>query len=310
MMTEEPIPFFSVIVPNYNHGPYLRQRIDSIIGQSFDDFELILLDDKSSDDSVEILMSYADNPHVSHIVINEENSGSTFRQWEKGVSLSRGKYIWIAESDDVADADFLNCAYNQIANGDGDKISLLYFKSNVIDSQGNITHRAEPEETIQIRRWKGTAYIRKMMLRENSVINASSAVFKREAMPPFSVCSKYRYCGDWIFWTMCAAHGDVVRVNEYYNYFRMHSNKVTPHALTSGLRYVEGDTFMYEIMKLAGLSWFATVKQRALFYSDMLGDIFVKSQQKREISKKMVHTTALEKTIGKFLHAIKSLRRR
>lgn len=97
----------SVIVPNYNYARYLPIRIESILNQSFQDFELILLDDASTDNSIQILEKYRNNPHVSHIVINEENTGSPFQQWIKGVLLARGKYIWIAEADDVADSCFL-----------------------------------------------------------------------------------------------------------------------------------------------------------------------------------------------------------
>ncbi len=90
----------SVILPNYNHSKYLKQRIDSILNQTFQDFELILLDDNSPDDSVDIIESYRDHKRVSHIHLNKENSGSTFKQWERGFSLAKGEYIWIAESDD------------------------------------------------------------------------------------------------------------------------------------------------------------------------------------------------------------------
>ena len=91
-------PFFSVIIPNYNHAPYLHERIDSVLNQTFKDFEVILLDDKSQDDSCEILRSYENNPHVTHVVLNNQNSGSTFKQWHKGFDLARGEYIWIAEN--------------------------------------------------------------------------------------------------------------------------------------------------------------------------------------------------------------------
>lgn len=69
----------SVIVPNYNHAPYLKPRIDSIVNQTYHDFELILLDDCSTDNSREILESYRSNPHVTHIVYNEQNGRNTFR---------------------------------------------------------------------------------------------------------------------------------------------------------------------------------------------------------------------------------------
>src|SRR5438874_4285236 len=101
-MSPEAMPTVSVIVPNYNHAPYLLRRIDSILAQTYRDFELILLDDCSTDDSREILTSYRDNPRV-RIEFNAKNSGSVFKQWNKGVQLARGRYIWIAESDDYAD---------------------------------------------------------------------------------------------------------------------------------------------------------------------------------------------------------------
>ena len=96
-------PKLSVIVPNYNYARFLNARIGSILNQSFQDFELILLDDCSTDNSREVLECYRNNPHVSHIVFNEQNSGSPFIQWMKGIELARGEYIWIAEADDLAD---------------------------------------------------------------------------------------------------------------------------------------------------------------------------------------------------------------
>src|SRR5690348_12935994 len=92
----------SVVIPNYNHAPFLRQRIESVLRQTYQDFELILLDDCSMDGSQAILMEYASDPRV-RIEFNQKNSGSTFKQWNKGVRLARGEYVWIAESDDYAD---------------------------------------------------------------------------------------------------------------------------------------------------------------------------------------------------------------
>src|SRR5580698_4852658 len=105
-MPEPNMPTLSVIVPNYNHARFLRRRVDTILLQTFQDFELILLDDCSTDDSRSILTSYARDPRV-RIEFNSVNSGSCFKQWNKGVRLARGKYIWIAESDDYADERLL-----------------------------------------------------------------------------------------------------------------------------------------------------------------------------------------------------------
>ena len=95
----------SVIIPNYCHSKYLDERINSVLSQSYQNFEIIILDDCSPDGgaSRRVIEKYRSNPHVSHILYNDENSGSTFVQWNKGFSLAKGDYIWIAESDDSCD---------------------------------------------------------------------------------------------------------------------------------------------------------------------------------------------------------------
>src|SRR4029077_1491910 len=99
-------PSVSVIVPNYNHARFLRRRIESVLGQTYGDFELILMDDCSTDESQAILSEYARDARV-RLEFNETNSGGTFRQWNKGVRLARGKYVWIAGADDYADERLL-----------------------------------------------------------------------------------------------------------------------------------------------------------------------------------------------------------
>ena len=96
----------SVIIPNYNHAPYLKQRIDSVLAQTFQDFEVIILDDCSKDNSREIIKEYQHDPRV-RLAFNENNSGCVFKQWNKGLKMAGGKYIWIAESDDYSAPTFL-----------------------------------------------------------------------------------------------------------------------------------------------------------------------------------------------------------
>ncbi|MCH5307587.1 MAG: glycosyltransferase family 2 protein [Prevotella sp.] len=123
----------SVIVPNYNHAPYLKERIDSILSQTYQDFELILLDDCSTDNSREVLEHYRGNRHVSHIVINEANTCNTFLQWDKGIMLAKGEYIWVAESDDVAMPGFLKTLVGVLEQYP--QAVVAYVHSQMIDSE-------------------------------------------------------------------------------------------------------------------------------------------------------------------------------
>src|SRR5258708_27654891 len=129
------MPAVSVIVPNYNHARFLRERIDSILDQSYKDFEVILLDDCSTDNSRDILTAYADDSRV-RIEFNAKNSGSTFRQWNKGVRLARGKYVWIAESDDYADPRLLERLVG-VLEGDS-AIAFAYCRSRAVTGDGQV----------------------------------------------------------------------------------------------------------------------------------------------------------------------------
>ena len=97
----------SVIIPNYCHAQYLDQRIQSVLEQTYQNFEVIILDDKSTDNSLEVIDKYRSHPKVAKVIINEVNSGSPFKQWERGINEASGDIIWIAESDDYCTPDFL-----------------------------------------------------------------------------------------------------------------------------------------------------------------------------------------------------------
>ena len=105
-------PYVSIIIPNYNHAPYLKQRIESVLSQSYQNFEVILLDDRSTDNSWDILQAYKGHEKVSHCLRNDRNSGSPFIQWQKGIEIAKGEWIWIAESDDWADESLLESLIN------------------------------------------------------------------------------------------------------------------------------------------------------------------------------------------------------
>ena len=84
-------PLVSVIVPNYNYEAYLDVRMESILAQTYDNFEVIFLDDCPSDGSLDVIEKYKNNPHLKKIVCGDANSGSPFVQWKKGLGLAEGE---------------------------------------------------------------------------------------------------------------------------------------------------------------------------------------------------------------------------
>lgn len=91
-------PTVSVLLPVYNAGRYLREAIDSVLGQSFSDFELLVLDDGSTDDSANVIRSYSD-PRLRHLP-NDRNRGLIYTL-NRGIELAQGTYIARMDADDV-----------------------------------------------------------------------------------------------------------------------------------------------------------------------------------------------------------------
>jgi len=91
-------PIVSVLMPVYNAAPFLRQALDGILGQTFRDFEVILINDGSADNSEEIIRSYFD-PRIRYF--SQSNAGVA-RTLNRGLSLAQGEYIWRHDADDIS----------------------------------------------------------------------------------------------------------------------------------------------------------------------------------------------------------------
>ena len=225
------VPVVSIIVPNYNHSKFLEQRLASIFNQTYQDFEVIILDDCSTDNSRDIIERYRSNPKVSNIIYNEVNSGSPFKQWHKGIQLAKGEYVWIAESDDTCEFCFLETLMMRI-----NKINncvLAYCSTNDIDKEGKIISKQEYIERDTL--YTGTSFVAKKLLLGNCVYNASCAVFKRTSALSISMeWIDSRGAGDYYFWTFLAGLGNVCSLYHPLTYRRIHDSNVTHKADSSG----------------------------------------------------------------------------
>ena len=232
-------PKVSVIVPNYNHQAFLKERIDTILQQTYQDFELIILDDCSTDDSVSIIESYRDNEHVTHIVLNEHNSGSTFLQWDKGISLAKGEYIWIAESDDAAHPQFLSTLVEQLEKHP--EAVVAYAHSLLVNEKGEtVNDKRHTRNDGAVIVYDSKRFTRWAMLSINELYNASMVVFRHSIYNKIDKSfQQYHLVGDWKFWMGVCLQGSVIEVCQMLNYFRVHSNKVTFKMAKAGTDWPE-----------------------------------------------------------------------
>lgn len=226
----------SVIIPNYNHAPYLPERIESVLNQSRRDFDLLILDDCSPDDSRSVIARYQGDPRV-RLLFNDRNSGNTFSQWRKGLDNSSGDYVWIAESDDACAPDFLDKMAAMLdANP---KVGIAACESMVVDSDGrpqypflqhmartghidyDITPFAAPFVMA------GRDYCGRYMVPWNTLPNASAILFRREALLAAGGPDEtMRLCGDWMTYCRVMMVADVAWVPDAMNYFRNHGQSV------------------------------------------------------------------------------------
>lgn len=250
-------PAVSVIVPNYNHAAYLRHRLDSILGQTFTDFELIILDDASTDNSRGVITEYLSKSRV-RFVGNDRNSGSPFVQWNRGVALARGEFVWLAESDDFAEPRFLDRLLPLLQSHP--HVGLAYCQSWRVDANGN-KHGTLAEEVgdLDSSRWesefvsRGSDECRRFLLWKNTIPNASAVVFRRDIyLRAGGAPETMRLAGDWLTWVRMLAISDVAFAPERLNYFRRH--EATARAAASWRTFFDERWVVQRFIVEAGLT--------------------------------------------------------
>jgi glycosyltransferase involved in cell wall biosynthesis len=259
-------PLVSVIIPNFNHAAYLKQRIDSVLAQTFSDLEIILLDDASTDNSRSVIEPFRSEPRIAHIIYNETNSGSTFLQWKKGIDLAKGDHIWIAESDDFCEMTFLENVYGACAADPS--VTLSYAQSVVIDGSNNVKWISRSPYLEKI--MDGKLFIREFLLYGNAVFNASMAVFSRSAyLQLTNEYTSYKFCGDWLFWAQIAKQGNVSISGKVLNYFRKHDGDVSGGAYGSGYNFIEELRLLfsfYDDRYISSAEFYAALEKKYLRY--------------------------------------------
>lgn len=228
-------PLVSVIIPNYNHARYLDERIQSVLNQTYQNFELIILDDKSTDNSVEVINKYKDNPHITNIVVNKENSGLTFKQWHKGFELAKGELVWIAESDDKCEKELLSTLI-EFFEKDPDCV-LAYTESIMFKDDGTQLNSYQERNSEML---TGREFISTRMSWTCAIVNASSALFRKSvAMSIDKQYTEFHGAGDRLFWIEIAENGNVGIDYHPLNFFRIHDNNSTKRHYDEGINQKE-----------------------------------------------------------------------
>jgi glycosyltransferase involved in cell wall biosynthesis len=239
----------SVIIPNFNHAKYLKQRIDTILNQTYRDFELIILDDNSTDNSRDIIDEYIHRFPDIRSFYNKTNSGSPFTQWNLGVENAKGEFIWIAESDDFADTRFLEKATELMLRNE--KMGLVYCDAFVIDEKNNTEYRASKLRTnLHNKKWlnnyinSGKDEISDFLYKNNTINNVSGVLFRKNKFIEAGKADfKMKFCGDWFLYIRILLVSDIGYICEPLNTYRLHPN-------SSYNSYFSSNTFLSEVFRI------------------------------------------------------------
>lgn len=274
------MPKVSVIIPNYNHARYLRQRIQSVLDQTFQDFDLTYLDDASSDESNAIFAEFEPQQRIKAIY-NDRNSGSPFKQWNKGFWATEGEYVWIAESDDVADPNFLATLVPML--DDNPDVGLVYSQSCQIDRNNVIiadTLRYWVED-LSPDRWNrdfiasGIIECQKYLVFKNTIPNASAILIRRSVYEAIGGAEESLFLtGDWMTWIRMLLRSDMAFCAQVLNSFRTHQSSVSSRSILNGTQTYESLLIRQTLEQCAAIPPEIIAKIKEELIGDWIGLMF------------------------------------
>ena len=222
-------PRISVIVPNFNHAKFLTQRLETIYNQTYKNFEVILLDDASTDSSRDILKNFqAAHSDNTRLIFNEKNSGGVFNQWRKGILAARGDLIWIAESDDFSAENFLSELVPVFVD---DAIQLAFCRTDFIQDDQKIFTSEQYNADMPNFDWKknfaitAAEFVACGFGIKNIIPNVSGVVFRKKFFP--EICLNMKLCGDWAFYLDAIKGGCVYYSPAATNFYRVHKKSTS-----------------------------------------------------------------------------------
>ena len=189
-------PFFSIVIPSYNRAGLIGKTIDSVLQQSFQDFEIVIVDNKSTDNTVDILQPYLQDPRI-RLHVQEQNFERS-RSRNKGMELAKGKYLTFLDSDDLLYKNSLELARNFATANPASAIFHHYYENRDMSGK-HVYSYSFPGE--------GDDLFNKLLL--GNFLSCIGVFISRE------IYSHYRFdeikealgSEDWDFWIrICAEH--------------------------------------------------------------------------------------------------------
>lgn len=211
-------PKISVCIPVYNGAEFIKEAIESVLKQTFQDYELLIIDNCSTDNTVEIVNSF-NNPKI-RLIKNSENIG-LIPNWNKALENANGKYIKILPADDFIYPECLKLQSEILDADTNEEISMVCGRRNIIDNKGKILfNRGFTKSKIIL---QGTEAINKNIRSGGNIIGEGGAVmFRKNIIQKTGVfTSKIFYVLDLDLWFKILLHGKLYALPNIVSAFRV-----------------------------------------------------------------------------------------
>jgi len=226
-------PTVTVCLPTFNKARYLPMAIESVLAQEFRDFELLIVDDASTDRTREVLAGFQD-PRI-RCVRNPQNIGLV-GNWNHSLELARGDYALVFHDDDVMLPGLLRREVEVLKSNPG--VVLVHAAAQAIDADGNIVCGSPPHTWPALT--AGLDFIARYWSLEPGYVAMPSAMFRRPlALRLGAFNPDLKYSADADFWQRLAFEGEVAFLDELLISSRVHASQTTQKILTNSLQMLE-----------------------------------------------------------------------
>lgn len=246
----------SVVMPAYNAENFISEAIDSILNQTFTDFEFIIINDGSTDRTIDIIKSYSDNRIV--IVENEQNMGIV-HSLNKGLEYAQGKYIARMDADDFSVKNRLEKQVKYMDEHPNIAVlgtSIKIFGDNIRD---RVVDYATDSDMIKVN------------LLFHSCFAHPSVMIRKQVLDEFNLKYDSQYQGreDYKLWWDISQVSNLTSLNEVLLYYRIHNSQVTKN---KNLKSKENSKLFLK-KRLADINVVLEKKQEIMLLKYCIGDI-------------------------------------
>ncbi len=232
------LPLVSVCIPSYNYADYLPAAIESVLGQTYGNIELIIVDDCSRDKTEEIVRTYAGRCKNIRFYRNETNLGMV-GNWNRSLELTAGDFVKVMGADDLLEPSCIEKSVNTLV--ENPNVSLLSCARTLIDKSGRPVRTSAYSHKSGIT--PGTIAIRKCFFTANLIGEPVAVMFrKKEALRGFD--PRYRQLTDLEMWFHLLELGDFAFIAEPLCRFRVHEDQTTK-ANVSSLAFLDDERLLY-----------------------------------------------------------------